>query len=113
MEICHKEELPQSKHQVLCHKLYENLKEVCNTIHLDGEFMFGFMCKEKRCKNIAYVQMKYPCCPETSLCNNKHNPRMTYDQLIWFIPPKVMDIVNKVSSCMYFVHMYVYVAINH
>ena len=105
MEIHHKEELPQSKHQVLCHKLNENLKEVCNTIHLDGEVMFGFMCKEKSCKNIAYVQMKYPCCPETLLCINKHNPRMTYDQLVWFIPSKVMNIVNKVSNCMYFVHV--------
>ena len=105
MEIHHKEELPQSKYQVLCHKLIENFKEVCNTIHLDGEFMFGFMCKEKSCKNIAYVQMKYPCCPETLLCINEHNPRMTYDQLVWFTPPKVMDIVNKVSSCMYFVHV--------
>ena len=53
VKIHHKEELPQSKHQVLCHKLYENLKEIHNTIHLDGEFMFGFMCKEQNCKNIA------------------------------------------------------------
>ena len=99
VEIHCKKEVIQNKHQALCHTLYENLKEVCNTIHLNAEFMFGFLCKEENCKEIAYVQVQYPSCPETLLCSVcEHNSRMTYDQLIWFIPLKVIDIFDKVSS---------------
>ena len=102
VEIHHKEKLLHSNHQVICHTLYKNLKEVCNTIHLDGEFTFGFLCKNvdyKKvvCKKFATVQ--YPYNPENLLCSAcKYNPRMTYDQLAWFISPKVMDIFNKVST---------------
>ena len=46
LEIHSKEEVQQNKHQVLSCVLYENLKEVCITVHLDGDFKFGFLCKE-------------------------------------------------------------------
>ena len=99
VEIRHKEGLSQNNHQTLCHTLYNNLKEVCHTIHLDGEFMFGFLCKETNCKKMAYVQMQYPYCPKTLLCSGCEDESvMTYDQLVWFIPPEVMEIFNKVSS---------------
>ena len=101
LEIHCKEELQQNRHQVLSCVLYENLKEVCNTIHLDGEFKFGFRCKGKRCEKFAHVQVQYPYYPENLLCSVcEYNPRMTYDQLIWFIPPKVLDVLTKVSMCM-------------
>ena len=98
LEIHCKEELKQNKHQVLSCVLYENLKEVCNTIHLDGEFKFGFLCKGKICEKFAHVQIQYPYYPENLLCSVcEYNPRMTYDQLIWFIPPKVLDVLTKVG----------------
>ena len=92
-----KEVLQENKHQVLFCMLYENLKEVCNAIHLDGEFTFGFLCKKENCKKFASVQ--HPYSPEKLLCSAcKYNPRMTYDQLAWFISPKVVDIFNKVIA---------------
>ena len=98
MEIHHKEELLQENHQVLCHTLYKNLKEVCNTIHLNGEFLFGFLCKEPNCEKIAYIQMQYPSCPKTLICSVcEHKSTMTFDQLVWFVPPDVMDVIYKVS----------------
>ena len=61
--------------------------------------MFGFLCKETNCKKMAYVQMQYPYCPKTLLCSGCEDESvMTYDQLVWFIPPEVMEIFNKVSS---------------
>ena len=99
VEIHCKEELLQNNHHVLCHTLYNNLKEVCNTIHLKGEFKFGFLCEEPNCEKIAYIQMQYPCPPKTLLCSAcEHKSTMTYDQLVWFVPPEVIDIFNKVSS---------------
>ena len=101
LEIHSKEELQQNKHQVLSCVLYENLKEVCMTIHLEGDFKFGFQCKRKECKKFAHVQIQYPYYPENLLCSIcEYNPRMTYDQLIWFVPPKVIDVLTKVSIYM-------------
>ena len=100
VEIHRKEVLQQNKHQVLFCVLYDNLKEVCNTIHLDGEFTFGFLCKKERCKQFASVQ--HPYSPEKLLCSVcDYNPTMTYDQLVWFISHKVLDICNKVSTHLY------------
>ena len=104
LQIHSKEELQQNKHQVLSCILYKNLKEVCMTIHLEGDFKFGFQCKGKKCKKFAHVQIQYPYYPENLLCSVcEYNPRMTYDQLIWFIPPKVIDVLTKVSiyMCIY------------
>ena len=102
VEIHRKEKLLQNNHQVICHTLYKNLKEVCNTINLNGDFMFGFLCKEPNCEKIAYIQMQYPCCPKTLLCSAcEHKSTMTDDQLVWFVPPEVMDIIYKVSSYIY------------
>ena len=64
--------------------------------------MFGFLCKEPNCEKIAYIQMQYPCCPKTLLCSAcEHKSTMTDDQLVWFVPPEVMDIIYKVSSYIY------------
>ena len=118
VEIHHKEKLLQNNHQVICHTLYKNLKEVCNTINLNGDFMFGFLCKEPNCEKIAYIQMQYPCCPKTLLCSAcEHKSTMTDDQLEWFVPPEVMDIIYKVSSyiymCVYTVYICCYNSILH
>ena len=107
LEIHSKEVLQQNKHQVLSCVLYENLKEVCMTIHLEADFKFGFQCKRKECKKFAHVQIQYPYYPENLLCSIcEYNPRMTYDQLIWFVPPKVMDVFTKVSihMCSYSIY---------
>ena len=97
VEIHRKEKNQRDKHRVLFCMIFENLKEVCNTINLDGEFTFGFLCKKENCKKFASVQ--YPYSPENLLCSVcKYNPRMTYDQLAWFISPNVVDIFNKVST---------------
>ena len=96
VEIHHKEDLPPSNHQVLCCKLHENLMEVCSKIHLNGDFKFGFLCEKcKSGESFASIQVQHPCYPESLLCAVcQHNPKMTYDQLTWFIPPNVMDILN-------------------
>ena len=112
VEIHRKEKLLQNNHQTLCHTLYRNLKEVCNTIHLDGEFMFGFLCKKTNCKKMAYVQMQYPCCPKALLCSVCEDMSvMTDDQLVWFVPPEVMEIFNKVSSYSYTYSLYIHTCV--
>ena len=106
VEIHHKEDLLPSNHQVLCYKLHENLIEVCSKIHLNGDFNFGFLCEKcESGESFSSVQEQHPYYPETLLCALcQHNPKMTYDQLIWFIPPTVMDILNtkvRIFICMY------------
>ena len=114
VEIHRKEKLLQNKHQALFCMLYENLKDVCSTIHLDGEFTFGFLCRKETCKKFASVQ--YPYSPENLLCSVcKYNLRMTYDQLVWFISPNVVDVYHKVRSyfcviknaCVFHVHIHI------
>ena len=109
VEIHHKEDLPPSNHQVLCYKLHENLMEVCSKIHLNGDFKFGFLCEKcESGESFASVQVQYPCYPETLLCAVcDHNPKMSYDQLMWFIPPDVMDILNTKVRILY---TYAYIA---
>ena len=100
VEIHRKDNCLPNGHQVLCYKLHENLIEVCSKIHLKGDFNFGFLCENcESSESFASVQEQYPCYPENLLCAAcQHNPKMTYDQLIWFIPLNVMDILNiKVS----------------
>lgn len=101
IEVHRKEKLLQNNHQALCCMLFKQLKEVCKRIHLDEEFMIGFLCENcQSSKTFALVQLQQPCCPESLLCDACHNnPRMTYDQLVWFVPPKVSDVLNvKVSK---------------
>ena len=94
VEIYSKEKLPQHQHHVICHTLYKNLKEVCHAIHLDGDFKFGFLCEND--KNFASVEMQHPCCPESLFCDVcQHTSRMTHDQLVWFVPPKILDIMVR------------------
>lgn len=101
LEIHRKVKIQQNKHQVLSCMLYENLKEVCSTVHLNGEFTFGFLCKKENCNKFASVQYQYPYSPDNLLCSVcEYNPRMTYDQLVWFISPKVVDIFREVSIYM-------------
>ena len=96
LQIYCKEDLAQNKHQLICCTLYENLKILCDRIHLSGEFKFGFLCEKD--KKFANIQEQHPCYPENLLCSDcQHSPRMTYDQLVWFISPKLMDIFKKVS----------------
>ena len=100
VEVHHKNNLLPNSHQVLCSKLHENLIEVCSKIHLNGDFNFGFLCENcESSESFASVQVQHPCCPENLFCAVcQHNLKVTYDQLIWFIPPSVMDILNtKVS----------------
>ena len=97
-KIHHKEKLPQNQYHVICHTLYKNLKEVCDAIHLDGDFKFGFLCENSK-EHFASVEMQYPCCPETLSCSDcQHTMIMTYDQLVWFVPPKVLDIKVNFSK---------------
>ena len=96
-EIYHKEKLPQNKHHVICHTLYKNLKEICRAIHLDGDFKFGFLCEKH--KSFASVEIQYPCCPESIFCDHsQHTSVMTDKQLVWFVPPKFLDINCKVRQ---------------
>ena len=95
VEIYHNEDHLINNHQVLCCTLYESLKKVCSKIHLNGEFEFGFLCEIcQSSENFAGVQVQQPCFPESLLCDCGHNPKMTYDQLVWFIPTKITDILN-------------------
>ena len=96
LQIYGKEDLAQNRHRVICCTLCENLKEVCDRIHLNGEFKFGFLCK--RDKKFANIQEQHPCYPENLFCSHCHySPMMTSDQLVWFISPKLLDIFEKVS----------------
>ena len=96
VEIHHKEDLLANNHQMLFNKLYENLIEVCSKIHLNGDFKFGFLCENcESGERFASVQVQHPCCPENLLCGVcQHSPKMTCDQLIWFISPNLMDTLN-------------------
>ena len=101
VEIHRKDNFLPNSHQVLCYKLHENLIEVCSKIHLKEEnFNFCFLCENcESSESFASVQVQHPRYPENLLCAVcQSNPKMTYDQLIWFIPPNVMDSSNtKVS----------------
>ena len=105
----HQKELLPNNHQVICCTLYESLKEVGNKIHLNGKFEFGFLCENCQAgENFAGVQVQQPCFPENLLCDVcQHNPRMTYDQLVWFIPSKITDILNAKVSTNLFILRYI------
>ena len=104
VEFHQKEDLLSNSHQVLCYKLSESLKEVCTKIHLNGEFEFGFLCENCQSTEIfAGVQMEHPCYSDSLLCATcQHNPKMTYEQLVWFFPPTIADMLNEMVSMLAF-----------
>ena len=100
VEIHQKEDLLPNNHQVLCYTLCESLKEVSSKAHLIDKFKFGFLCEScQPAENFVAVQVEHPCYSDSLLCTAcDHNSKMTYDQLVWFLPPAVTDILNKMVS---------------
>ena len=86
------------------------LQEVCERMNLKYQFKFGFACQEKSCKeknhkedttSIAIVKLEHNFCPKAMYCMvcSKSIP-LKYDQLLWFIPLKVLDVLQiQVSLC--------------
>ena len=106
VEIYHDGDMDlQNSHQVLCCKLFNNLIVVCSNLHLDKYFEFGFLCENcKPLERICSVQIQYPFYPEALHCKECNSSvEMSYDQLVWFIPPNVIHKLSKqvsiVHSC--------------
>ena len=105
VEIYHDGDMhSQNSHQVLCCKLFNNLIVVCSNLHLEKSFEFGFLCENcKPLERICSVQIQHPFYPEALYCKEcNSSAEMSYDQLVWLIPPNVIQKLSKqVSMCTY------------
>ena len=90
----------QNNHQILCCKLFNNLIEVCSNLRLEKGFEFGFLCKNcQPLERICSVQLQNPFYPEALYCKECNSSvEMSYNQLVWLIPPNVIHILNKQVS---------------
>ena len=90
--------------------LLEALQEVCERMNLKYQFKFGFACQEKTCEeknhkdgttSIAIVKLEYNFCPKAMRCMVcSKSVLLKYDQLLWFVPLKVLDVLQiQVSFC--------------
>ena len=83
--------------------LLEALQEICEKINLKYQLKFGFACQEKTCvkkskedtTSVAVVKLEHNFCPKVMCCTvcSKSVP-LKHDQLLWFIPLKVLDVLR-------------------
>ena len=90
-------------------ELLEALQNACKAMKLNYQFEFGFAnqsecCQAKSTKEnsttIAVVQLEHNFCPKHMCCKGcgKCVP-LSYEQLLWFIPSKVLNLLqSKVST---------------
>ena len=79
---------------------------------LNYQFEFGFACQKETCQvkyskestlAIAIVELEHNFCPKVMCCKSCGKPvSLNYNQLLWFIPFDVLDLLKKEVS-MYFV----------
>ena len=108
VEIYQKEIDVPKCHQVVCYEIHNALQSICEKIKLKNKFEAGFTCTE--CQNdIAIVKLQYHYCPDSNMtfsklllpfcpscldCNNCGVTKMTYDQLLWFIPGDALESIE-------------------
>ena len=108
----------QSQHNLLqgihC-ELLQTLKKVCKQMKLNYQFEFGFACQKEACQEkystesttaIASVELELNFCPKVMRCKSckKYVP-LSYNQLLWFIPIKVLDVLKAEVSIMLCSHL--------
>ena len=88
-------------------ELLDSLQNACKAMKLNYLFEFGFAsecCQPKNTEEtiIAVVQLEHNFCPKDMCCKGCGIcVSLSYDQLLWFIPSKVLKLLqNKVSTCM-------------
>ena len=79
---------------------------------LNYQFEFGFACQKSICQEryskesttaIAIVDLDFNFCPKVMCCKScKMIESLNYNQLLWFIPSTVLDVL-KGEVCKYFV----------
>ena len=95
--------------QEIYYDLLEALQEICEKMNLKYQLNFGFACQEKTCvkkskedtTSVAVVKLEHNFCPKVMCCTvcSKSVP-LKYDQLLWFIPLKALDVLQvQVSLC--------------
>ena len=92
--------LPQEIHR----ELLETLQTVCTKMKLKYQFEFGFACQEISCQEqisqentiaIAVVELEHNFCPEVMRCKCcSKSVSLSYNQLLWFIPLKVLNVLT-------------------
>ena len=93
-------------------ELLQTLQKVCKKMKLNYQFEFGFACQKSICQEkyskesttaIAIVDLDFNFCPKVMCCKScKMNVSLNYNQLLWFIPSTVLDVL-KGEVCKYFV----------
>ena len=93
-------------------ELLQTLQEVRKKMKLNHQFEFGFPCQISTCQEkcskesttaIAIVDLELNFCPKVMCCKHcKMNVPLNYNQLLWFIPSTVLDVL-KGEVRMYFV----------
>ena len=87
--------------QKVYYELLEALQKVCKKLKVNYQFEFGFICSEKICKKksiqdnidiIAVVELNYNFCPKVMCCRYcGKSVALSYNQLLWFVPVKVVN----------------------
>ena len=108
----------QNQHNLLqdihC-ELLQTLRNVCKKMKLNYQFEFGFACQKETCQEkystesttaIATVELELNFCPKVMRCKSckKYVP-LSYNQLLWFIPIKVLDVIKAEVSIMLCSHL--------
>ena len=93
-------------------ELLQTLQKVCKKMKLNYQFEFGFACQISTCQEkcnkesttaIAVVDLDFNFCPKVMCCKScKMNGPLNYNQLLWFIPLTVLDVL-KAEVRKYFV----------
>ena len=93
-------------------ELLQILQKVCVKMKLNYQFEFGFACRKETCQvkyskestiAIAIVELEHNFCPKVMCCKSCGElVPLNYNQLLWFIPFDVLDLLKKEVS-MYFV----------
>ena len=89
------ENLAKEPHEIT-ELLFKFITGCCRQIQIQNSFQMGFTCnkinksnKSNNCKLFAGVKLQYPFLPE-KYCEKCKTRRLTYDELVWLTPPKVM-----------------------
>ena len=102
-------ELYQQNQYNLLHKIHyelvEALQEVCKKMRLNYQFQFGFACRTKNCQEknnkkdtatVAIVDLRHNFCPKLMSCRGcSKSVTLDYNQLLWFVPLKVLDVLQS------------------
>ena len=99
--------------QEIYYDLLEALQEICEKMNLKYQLKFGFACQEKTCikkskedtTSVAVVKLEHNFCPKVMCCTvcSKSVP-LKHDQLLWFIPLKVLDVLQVPVSLFKITH---------